>query len=132
MAIMDVNPVVKKGSGGGLFGKLAGLGSGLASVAGLAAAPFTGGASLAAGGAVAGALGGAATVANTLQPGSADSRGPTVQQTPAERRLQSDPRNTIATINESLSALQRADQKTRAAYEPFLLAAKQTAESRLV
>jgi len=132
MALNTVGvPTVKGSSGGGIMGTLGKVGAGLASLGGLIAAPFTYGASLPIAGAVAGGLAGASTLADVANPGEEGKQVPAVPLSAPERKLQGDPRAVIGTLNESIAALQRQDQKTRSAYEPFLMAAKQAAESRM-
>lgn len=139
---------VKKG-GGGLLGAIGtGLG-GLASLAGLAAAPFTGGASLgltAAGAATKGVVdtigaaqkvaGAVSTVGALADPKQADSGGQqraAAQQveTAAAQKLKQDPRAVVAQLNDSMAALKNSSEKTQQALMPFFQSAYEKASKMI-
>jgi hypothetical protein len=136
---------VKKG-GGGFFGSLAtGLG-GIVSLAGLAAAPFTGGASAGLGTALGGALTGAgaagkavdagmkiASVGNLVggivdpaQPatGGNPRSGGNIIETAAGKKLQQDPQAMVAQLNEGINALKGSSQRTQQVLMPFYESAR--------
>lgn len=128
------NTPPKKGKGG----LLSNIGAGLGAVIGTVGGAVAGG--------PAGAFAGATTGygigsqigqagGEAMDPGKGAGNAPTsinTQQSSAvDRKLAGDPMLAAATVNESLAAIQRADERTRAVYEPFLIAAKRNLETRI-
>lgn len=123
-------PQVKKGSGG-LFSKIgSGLGAAIGGVAGIpgGAAGVAGGISTGLG--VGSQVGGMIDKPDQLS-GPGVKAIDTQQSSAVNRKLANDPSMAAATVNESLAAIQRADERTRAVYEPFLIAAKRNLETRI-
>jgi len=134
MALANIiNPPDPQKKKGGLLSKISGGLGGALDIAGLVVpGASTAGKIISGAGKVANAAG---TVGNFIDPQTVSgggSRPGVPQMSAADRRLSSDPQATLATLNQSLAAVQNLDQQTRAAYEPFLAAAKREAEARII
>jgi hypothetical protein len=126
---------IKKG-GGGLFGALSSFAGGLVSLGGVLAAPFTGGASMAAVPYGAAMIGGGNAVGSIVDPVTAPTGGNPrggvdVVETAARQRLGQDPRAVVAGLNESMDALKQSDRRLQSALNPFLEEARSKAMQRI-
>jgi hypothetical protein len=120
------SPIKKKG---GLFGAISNIVGGAVALGGAVAAPFTGGASLAAVPVGTGIMAGGGALGGAIDPAiiSGGERASAINpmETAAKNKLSSDPRAQVAQLNESLSALKQSNNvKLQKAVEPFLVSAR--------
>lgn len=136
MPIIQVVQPQQTRKSGGFLSSLGGAVGGLASLAGLAAAPFTGGLSAAV---PAGLIGGGAALASgsnlvgsVVDPAKITQTGGTgVPVQSAQRKLDIDTSAQSAYLNQAKQALQSQDEETRRLFEPILNHGQSLLQSRI-